>query len=54
MVSRSATQGQVTCPQCEAVCILPSQGPEALSTNVYVLNNVKMETLMKNQQYVLL
>ena len=50
MVNRSPTAGQVDCPKCKAICILPTQGPEALSTNNYVLNNIKLQNVLKNQQ----
>ena len=42
----------VACPKCKAVCILPGEGPEALSTNVYVLNNIQLKNLVTNQQLV--
>ena len=41
---------QVTCPKCKVVCVLPGEGPEALFTNVYVLNNIQLKNLLKNQQ----
>jgi hypothetical protein len=41
---------QVTCPKCKAVCLLPRKGPEALATNVYVLNNIQLKNAANNQQ----
>ena len=42
--------GTVSCPKCKTYCVLPAQGPEHLSTNMYVLNNIEMKNMMKNQQ----
>ena len=51
-IARNPTS-QVTCPKCKAVCLLPINGPEVLSTNGYVLNNIQMKNLMtKNQKYL--
>lgn len=52
MARRSATQGKVCCPKCNAVSTLPIKGPEVLTTNFYVINNIKMKNLLKNQQYI--
>ena len=50
MASRSTMVGQVDCPQCKAICTLPDEGPDALSTINYVLNNIKLQNVLKNQQ----
>ena len=49
MAGRSGTN-KIVRPDCRNVSALPPQGPDQLSTNVYVLNNIKLKNQMKNKK----
>ena len=40
----------IDCPKCNAITIIPIQGPEALSTNNYALNIIELNNLLKKKQ----
>ena len=50
MDRRSPITHQVTCPKCNAVCVLCVNGPEALFTNELVLSYIQLKNRANNQQ----